>query len=134
MSTIKLVFSTLIIAFSLMTSSTYANTLPVDTEIIPVEIEQAKNTMGWGPVQVFLMSNTATVGTSVGIFAGANDPQGKLQNLTILVNGQPIASGTSNMISGTFTPTVTGKYVVTARAIYEGFHMVFATPTGIIVN
>jgi len=118
MSTIKLVFSTLLLSFGLVVTSTYAVTLPVDAEIVPVEIVQSESTLNAGAIRVFTMpGSNAQVGQVVRVSAMATS-SANLESLTIYVDGQPIASSTRGAVAGSFTPTQPGIYAVTASAVY----------------
>lgn len=57
-----------------------------------------------------------TMPTSVELSASATDADGSIQKLSILVNGDEIASAESASTTATWTPDTTGHYRVTAHA------------------
>ena len=139
MSTFKLnVLSILMLVFCLTSfNATYANTLPVpvNPEVLSVDIQQVENTSSMGGVSLFVFpANTSNItgGTPVRVFARANS--GNLQKLSIMVNGASIASTTSGKLVGSFTPTVAGTYVISARALYENGYGAISGPIEIVVQ
>ncbi len=128
MSAIKLIFSTLVITLSFAVTSTYATTLPTNTEVVPVEIEKAENL---SQLRVFVVSNTGSVGTPVTIYTSVVNP---VQSLTILVNGQPIASSNSGRLVASFTPPAAGDYIIVAKATYAPFSVALSRPVTYVAN
>jgi len=128
MSAIKLIFSTLVVTLGFAVTSTYATTLPTNAEVVPVEIEKAENL---SQLRVFLLSNTGSVGTPINIYTSVVSP---VQSLTILVNGQPIASSNSGRLVATFTPPASGNYIIVAKATYAPFNVGLSRPVTFVAN
>lgn len=113
MSTFKLIALPLIAFIFGLTSftTTYANS--------PMVVNEAAASVPMYKAVVHISQNVVPNNTPVQIISKATYGAGDLVSLSLYVNGNEIATSTTNFVSATYTPTNIGMYPVVVVATYS---------------
>jgi len=122
MSTFKLgILSLFILIFSLTSFSTTYASNPMVVNKVASSIEMAHWVQIDAPVSPNIRYLTNIPMT---IAASADNSAGDLVKLTLLINGQAVATSASPSLTSTYTPTSAGSYTITAVVGYtDGSYM-----------
>jgi|GEM_PF-4427088 len=126
MSTFKFSVLSLFLMFSLTSFSTTYASNPMVVNKVASSIEMVR----WVQIDAPVNPNIQYLANiPMTIAATADNSAGDLVKLTLLINGQAVAAGTSASLTSTYTPASSGVYTLTAVASYADTSYVLDTMT-----